>query len=167
MSRTILLVLLGGVIGYINRIAASIGQMVSAHLLDADTLQGSLLSEQMLGTIRARITQKLTSYETDARTVEEVLVLHFSEEKVTEYREKICIEGERLLMEKITEAELGSYVADIVEEQIREKSSSMSFLDMFRPMLDSVIEGIQPVVKEMVDQKIQEKGSAFLHTFIF
>ena len=95
-----------------ERIAKAIGVMVSAHLLDCETLQKTLLSEKTLEKIRLVLCSSLGKLETDERTVEEMLVeMSIPKDKLAEYRTNLKASTVKAILSRISESRIGEYVS--------------------------------------------------------
>ena len=111
-----------------ERIAKAIGVMVSAHLLDCETLQKTLLSEKTLEKIRLVLCSSLGKLETDERTVEEMLVeMSIPKDKLAEYRTNLKASTVKAILSRISESRIGEYVSSkLIAEAKKTLGSSVA-----------------------------------------
>lgn len=110
------------------RIAKAIGAMVSAHLLDSQTLQKTLLSEKTLAKIRNSIQTSLDGLQDDTRTVEQMLLsLNINPDKLADYRSNIKSNCTKAIMARVSSGQLGAYVSSrLIEETKNTLGESLS-----------------------------------------
>ena len=103
-----------------ERIAKAIGAMVSANLLDSQTLQKTLLSEKTLAKIRTGIQTSLDGLQYDTRTIEQMLLsMNIDPDKLADYRSDIKTSCTRAIMARISSGQLGAYISSRLIEEIK------------------------------------------------
>ena len=108
-----------------DRIAKSIGAMVSKHLLDPETMQNTLLSDETLTRIGKGIRSRLDRLQTDERTVEQVLeTVDQSRVNISAYRENIKEGSVKALLMKITDGQIGDSVSKTILEETNKRFGS-------------------------------------------
>lgn len=108
-----------------ERIANAIGAMVSANLLDSDTLKGTLLSPKMLNDLKTKIQVSLEKLKYDERSLEQVLIsAKFSQEKLNFYCEHIKQRGTDYVLQKLADGQIGDYVSQIILDEAKKAVGS-------------------------------------------
>jgi len=146
-----------------SRIAKSVGHVVSMQLLNAETLKDTILSQRAIDSLQEKLQQEITKLSTDTRTLRDLLELRFSPEEVEQTKDKLCGKAVGVLMQKLTQAHIGSVIADSITEDVKklipDAGLSLFFSDMVAKSLGNVIE-------KVVEDKIQEKGPELLENEI-
>lgn len=150
VPKYILAPLLGGIIGYItNDIAIkmlfhprkaiyigklhipftpglipqqkSIGRVVSSQLLNTETLKSAVLSENAVEKLRGRILAELTRLSADTRTVRDLLLQRFPEERIAGAEARLCTDATNLVMQKLMEEYIGAVISEAILEDIQNR----------------------------------------------
>lgn len=144
-----------------DRIAASIGSVISTQLLNSSTLKAAFLSENTKNVIRNTVAAKLKNCSTDARTIEELLGNQIGTRQMEDCMEKLNEQGTKLFTEKLMAADIGSgiirYVMDPVKEKLR-SGFMAAFLD------DSLLHGLETKLSEVINEKIREKAPEIIRS---
>ena len=134
-----------------DRIAESIGKMISTHLLDSNTLKNALLSDEMIEKLRERIHVFFKKLRNDERTLEQALLSNDEKHNVIkEYFEKIKKSGADFILKRIISENMGSYIArKVLDETDRKLGSFMS---------GKIAKlGIANLIGSIINEKICEK----------
>ena len=95
-----------------DRIARSIGTVVSAQLLNAETLRASVLSDESLNAIRMRLLEVMNGLAQNEASVKD-FVSQYVEESVVERTAAAVKENlERVIVRKMTEADIGTAIVE-------------------------------------------------------
>ena len=104
-----------------QRIAASIGSVVSSELLDPATLRQTLLSENVTSALRGRIDEVFLRWRNEPRSLREKLSETAGEETVRHYEETLRVKGADVISEKLVAADAGGTVMRAAMHSLREK----------------------------------------------
>lgn len=138
-----------------NRIAQAIGQMVSTHLLNSETMRGTLLSPRAIENLRAKLTKEIEALSTNKLTIEEFLRKYLSEDEIQNYQDEIKANGEMMLMRKVIDARVGSLAASMVMQEVEQKLGKG-----VAGTLSSI--GLEAKLDNLITQKIRENGPKFI-----
>lgn len=104
-----------------DRIARSIGHIVSAQLLNAETLRASVLSEKILNTLRTKITEFLDSFAHNEDTLEAFAARYAGQERVETATNAVLANLERVIVRKLAESNIGATVIDRGMQLLKER----------------------------------------------
>lgn len=142
-----------------ERVAKSLGQVISSQLLSADTLQKEALSEETLALIRDRIEEGLRQLASNGRTLRECLTDYVPGEAVDDYALRARAACTDYLMKRIREADLGDQIARSAAGHIHARMAQMPMAGL---LSDVLISSVTPTVTNVVNQLIEDKGPAMI-----
>jgi len=137
-----------------ERLANSVGNVISSQLLNTDTLKQTLLSEEMMLRVRQKIMVWMDSLGEDSRTVGEVLELHIGPEKLDNGKEWLKENGTRIIVEKLEHAKLGEKIMEKAHETLQD----MPIPGLFASFIQGSISGIESMLASIIDDFIREKA---------
>lgn len=144
-----------------SRIAKSIGKVISEQLLNADTLKSVILSPKTLANLRLKVTSFLNSMSEDARTIEEILELHFTEAQIQDTTTQVERKAAEVISAKLLEANVGQIVVDSGVQTILESENANRFASFWR---DTGIQtGIRKKLAEKINQIVEEKAPDIIY----
>ena len=145
-----------------RRIAKSVGDMISSHLLDSKTLKENLLSEEALESLKRNVTDWLEACEKDERTLEQVLLsLGVPKEKMDYYQEKLLKEGSAFILQKIADAKIGASISENIlkdaEQYIGRTTVEILMATGLGNMLSEIIDNqIRKNAPETVENSVRQ-----------
>ena len=150
-----------------DRIARSIGNVVSAQLLNAETLQASLLSDDSLKVLRVKAAEFVDGLAVNEDTIRTFAAKYVDQEKfeaaVASARENI----EHIIIQKITEADIGASViartVRLLNERLKEKLNIGIQALLFNK---EFMEQIETVVSSAINDLIRTMAPDIVHTEI-
>lgn len=104
-----------------SRIAASIGEAISKNLMNRETLEKTLLSQEMLDKIRNGIDSFVNTQKRNYESVEQFLSHYLTEEDVRYISENVSKDLSSQIHTALSSAELGTKIAGIVIDHVLEK----------------------------------------------
>lgn len=104
-----------------SRIAASIGEAISKNLMNRETLEKTLLSQEMLDKIRNGIDSFVNTQKRNDESVEQFLSHYLTEEDVRYISENVSKDLSSQIHTALSSAELGTKIAGIVIDHVLEK----------------------------------------------
>lgn len=104
-----------------ERIAASIGSVVSSELLDPATLRQTLLSENVLSALRFKLDEIFREWQNEPRSLREKLTEMAGEETVRHYEEQLCAKSADVISQKLVAADAGGTVMRAAMNSLKEK----------------------------------------------
>lgn len=145
-----------------ERLAAAVGDVISANLLDAKTVQGALLSDDMKAKIEGGLDRFIEAHSADERTLRELMAELFTEDGLN-----AAIFGARevamtVLAQKLTDANLGDLAAQAITDHVKKKSPS-ALSALVSGLLDERIKhSITSQLADGVNGYIRENAQAML-----
>ena len=133
-----------------ERIAKSIGTVISDELLSAETIKKAALSEKALATVRSTVDQWLDGVVSEERTLRNILTDKVRVENLPEKEEKVKTHLKELIFAKVLEAGLGHKLAKLAVSEVN------------IPLLANVIRTMEEPVAKMIDNMINTKGEDFI-----
>lgn len=104
-----------------QRIAASIGSVISSELLDPATLRETLLSENVMSSLRVKLDETFQGWRFETSSLREKLSEMAGEETVKHYGEQLCVKGADVISEKLVAADAGGTVMRAAMNSLKEK----------------------------------------------
>lgn len=149
-----------------DRIAKSLGNVISEQLLNNETMTNALASEEMLQKLRGGIENFIEKNKSNTSTVEEVLSKLVPDELLQSAMEGLKNSAVNLIYNKISSVDMSEKVSINVLEKLKEKLS-MSKLGFFAAMInDDMMVGIAQNISEMLNQYIKENGESLIEEFL-
>ena len=148
-----------------ERIAASIGRVISTQLLDAGAVRKAVLSEEAQKRVGDKIRSFLDRYQEDGRTVRQALERYLEPEKIDLYQTSIREQAAQLLMEELQQEEVGKkivqYGMDALQEKMKEQMGRFgNFLH------GAFLKSMEADLENKVDSIISEKAPGVIRTEI-
>lgn len=152
-----------------DRIAHSIGNVVSAQLLNAETLQASVLSKESLSMLRSKITKFIDGFSDNEDTVERFITRYIDQDTFGDTAQAIKTNLERLIIQKMIEANIGAIIIargmQLIKERLRAGLQTAllnkEFMGQIETMVASAINdmvaSVAPSIVHTEVQKISEK----------
>lgn len=152
-----------------NRIARSIGNVVSAQLLNAETLRASVLSEESLNLLRMKIIEFVEKFSDNEDTIENYVKRYTGQEKFDSATKTVKDNLERLMLQKIIEADIGAAIIARGKQLLKERLSTgiqsallnKEFMGQIETMVASAINDMvnsaAPGIIHSEVQKVSEK----------
>ena len=109
-----------------NRIAESIGKVISENLMNPKTLSDHLLSDQMVGKLRASIENFIANQQVNPETVAELLGHYLSEEEIKGMADSVSESLTGQIYGKLADQELGEKIAHVAVQHVLERLSDES-----------------------------------------
>ncbi len=132
-----------------NRIALSIGAMISNHLLDGETLQSTLLSEEMLEKLKENVAASLKKFKDDNRTLEQIIFFNSkTQADFSPYIKRCKKTLSDFILKQVTE--LGFSMSQKIFDGI-EKNLGHSMAARLNKL------GVIDMLARIINEKIQEK----------
>lgn len=149
-----------------ERIAKSLGRIISEQLLNNETMVKALASEEMIQKLRGGIEKIIENNKSNTSTVEEALSKLIPEEMANKLIVAIKDGAVNVIYGKITNIEVSENVSRNILEKLKEKIS-ISKLGFFAAMInDDIMELIAQNIADMLNQYIRENGKALIEEFI-
>ena len=142
-----------------ERIAASIGRVISEHLLDHETIRNVLLSEQTIGAIRETAFRKVHGLQDCQSTLGEVLDGIIDQEREQQAARELSQQASCFIRDTLLEDEIGMKIAVAVTKDF---SFIPSNLSIFSGMFNDVMGSVQGYIAENIDNLIRDKGGELI-----
>lgn len=139
-----------------DRIAQSIGNVVSTQLLSTDVVSDALTSDEMLEKLRSALFDFVEKNKNNEMTVEEVIKKLVPDDVLDDTKYDLKKTVSECVYKKLIELNLGEKLTAIVLTKAKERLSS-SILGMFASMMDdSFVESLSGPAGELIDELIKE-----------
>ena len=141
-----------------DRVAKSIGQVISTQLLNSEVVSETLISEEMTAKIRGRLEEMVEENRYNEATVEDVLLRISRQEAIEEAIESIKQETTELLYKKLVNIKFGENIARTALNKVKEKAQNSFFSLMSSLIDDEVFDTMAAGVGELIDRMIDENA---------
>ena len=141
-----------------DRVAKSIGQVISTQLLNSEVVSETLTSEEMTAKIRGRLEEMVEENRYNEATVEDVLLRISRQEAIEEAIESIKQETTELLYKKLVNIKFGENIARTALNKVKEKAQNSFFSLMSSLIDDEIFDTMAAGVGELIDRMIDENA---------
>ena len=141
-----------------DRVAKSIGQVISTQLLNSEVVSETLTSEEMVTKVRGRLEGLVEENRYNEATVEDVLLRISRQEAIEEAIESLKQETTELLYKKLVNIKFGENIARTALNKVKEKAQNSFFSLMSSLIDDEVFDTMAAGVGELIDRMIDENA---------
>ena len=141
-----------------DRVAKSIGQVISTQLLNSEVVSETLTSEEMTAKIRGRLEEMVEENRYNEATVEDVLLRISRQEAIEEAIESLKQETTELLYKKLVNIKFGENIAKTALNKVKEKAQNSFFSLMSSLIDDEIFDTMAAGVGELIDRMIDENA---------
>ena len=141
-----------------DRVAKSIGQVISTQLLNSEVVSETLTSEEMTAKIRGRLEEMVEENRYNEATVEDVLLRISRQEAIEEAIESLKQETTELLYKKLVNIKFGENIARTALNKVKEKAQNSFFSLMSSLIDDEIFDTMAAGVGELIDRMIDENA---------
>lgn len=148
-----------------DRIAHSIANVVSAQLLNAETLRASVLSDESLNAIRAKLMEVMNGLAHNEDTVR-AFASRYIEESAIERTETAVKESlERVIVQKMTEADIGTTIVERSIQKLKDRLQERLNIGLQAVLLNKEVTGqIETVLASAINDWIKALAPDIVHT---
>lgn len=146
-----------------HRIAKSIGKVVGAQLLDADTLAEVLTSENMRLKLRTSLEEVVENNKENHSTLEETIL---KPEAVQQIIEDIKYDIAAQIHDKLANLNIGETISASVLNKIMEKLGNSMFGFMKNLLDESLIDSIVKGIGDAIDKAVSENAEEIIQNLI-
>lgn len=147
-----------------GRIAESIGKVISEQLLNEETLKQTILSDQAVEGLQAKVRDMVFELRYDERTVDELLVKHVGREVLEEKAQAAELYLTQLACERLAKARVGQAVVDSIAGRLTEAVQQNRLLAL---LADG---GMQSAIKsrlaDWVDDMVAENAPEVIYKLL-
>ena len=141
-----------------DRVAKSIGQVISTQLLNSEVVSETLTSEEMVTKVRGRLEGLVEENRYNEATVEDVLLRISRQEAIEEAIESLKQETTELLYKKLVNIKFGENIARTALNKVKEKAQNSFFSLMSSLIDDEIFDTMAAGVGELIDRMIDENA---------
>ena len=158
-----------------DRIARSIGKVVSAQLLNAETLRASVLSDESLNSLRAKLLEAMDGLAHNEDTIEAFVSRYIGQETFEDASTTVKKNLVRVIVQKIAEADIGTTIItrgmQKLKDRIQERLNfgfqaallNKEFMSQIETMIASAInELVNMLVPDIVSKEIDRISEELL-----
>lgn len=144
-----------------ERLAQSIGQMVSLHLMDKDTLEKNLLSDEMFAKVAEGIDRYIEQIKSDDALLRDSLSRYMAD--VDASSQKLSAEFSLMVGQRIVASNLGKEISVKVVQYIVERTSNspLGFIGADK-LLDKVSDHLEEKLAKHIDTILQEHSEGIV-----
>lgn len=144
-----------------QRIAKSLGNVISSQLLDAQTIREEALSENTRKKMRDGLVKLLEKQASDERKLRERIGAHVPAEKIEEYEKKLVDGASDMIMDKLRASGIGAEITAQISQALQAKLGGLGLSLLLR---GNALEGIEQAITNMINTKIEEKGPEMIRS---
>ena len=135
------------------RLARAIGNVIGTSLLSKETLEETLLSEEMKSKLSVSLHKSFEKLKADERSVSSLLTTYIEQEKLDEYKTNTVNYIATRVDDHLTEHPVGGFIANEVVRTVKEnlKGGIMSLM-----LNDSILTPIAAKIQEGIDDYLVE-----------
>jgi UPF0754 membrane protein sca_1420 len=145
-----------------DRIAKSIGNVISSQLLNSNVISEALVSEQMIERIKKGIIRFVDNNRKNETIIEEFLISISTQDRVYEIIHNIKNDTSNLIYRKLTAFNLGEVISNSIVDKVKEKISSTMFSFMLNLFDDEAIEALSINLGNQIDELIEENADGII-----
>ena len=142
-----------------DRIAKSIGEVISKHLLTEEVLKKNLLSEDVKESIRKKLEEVLNELSENNETLENSICKIIDTNSYNNFTDYIVRALTNSILETIKESNVGELIANQIEESANEKIKG-SMLSIFGA--NAIVSKISKEVSNKINEYIDENGNEII-----
>ena len=149
-----------------NRVARSVGNVVSTRLLSSDVILDTLTSDEMIGKIRRALENIIEKNRDNDSTVEEVME-KISPKEVTnriisDLKEELTV----LIYKKLVDFKFGENISKMTLQKMKEKMDMSLFAIISAMIDDNMINSISQSIGEHIDNIIADNSEEIIRDLI-
>ena len=149
-----------------DRVARSIGKMISNQLLDAETLKKVFTSEEMMKKIKHGLEKVVEDNRTNEDTVQDVILKVTTKEIAESIISGVRDDVTELIHSKLTSFEFGEIISKSVIYKVKEKIDSFTFGVLSSIVDDNLINGIAKSIGEVINRAIADNSKEIISNLI-
>ncbi len=149
-----------------DRIAKSVGNVVSTQLLNPETFTAALVSEEMLVKVRTGMECFIDCNRDNTATIEDALLRLVSEENMEGVVDGIKLKLSELIYRKLTSVEFGESISRSILTKLREKLNGFTFGMFVNVVDDSMTDFIAKSVGELINSLIADNAKDIINDLI-
>ncbi|MBQ0029990.1 MAG: DUF445 family protein [Paludibacteraceae bacterium] len=155
------------------RIAKEFGKSISINLMNKETIEKTLLSEEMIGRIENSIQEFFDKQKANGESLR-TLLCHYVKDEQIESLSKTAREAlTTQIHKKLTESQLGDKIAKMAVEHVASKikgSQIGGVFNMFGNVIDIIIDAltnsVQDILKKHINEIINENGDDIVNEML-
>ena len=149
-----------------NRVARSVGNVVSIRLLSSDVILDTLTSDEMIGKIRRALENIIEKNRDNDSTVEEVMEKISPKEVknriISELKEELTV----LIYKKLVDFKFGENISKMTLQKMKEKMDMSLFAIISAMIDDNMINSISQSIGEHIDNIIADNSEEIIRDLI-
>lgn len=149
-----------------DRVAKSIGNVISTKLLNSETLVNALASEEMLAKIRTALEKLVTENKDNTSTLSELLLNIAPEDVVEKIIADVKSNTAGLIHTKLTSFEFGENISKNVLLKVRDKIDNFTFGVFVSMVDDKLVDSMAKCVGELINKSISENSKEIVENLI-
>lgn len=150
-----------------DRIARSIGTVVSAQLLNAETLRASVLSDESLNSLRIKILDTMDGFASNEDTIGAFASEYVGQETFEQAIAVVKRNLERVIVQKMTEADIGTTIVNRSMQKLREKLQERLNISFQAVLLNKDFMGqIEATIASAINDWVNTLAPDIVHTEI-
>ena len=150
-----------------ERIARSVGKVISEQLLNEETMKETLLSEKTIASLQEKVREAVRGLFEDDRTIKELLEARFDPETIRTNTRVFEDKATELICEKIDEAKLGHSIVDSLMGNIMDMIAQNKVLSKFMDASaqKTIRDKFADKINELISEKAPETVRSTIHKY--
>lgn len=144
-----------------NRVAHSVGRVISTQLLSGEVVTKTLTSDAMVSRIREKMERIVDSNRENTDTVRDILENALGITQTQEYLEKIRESASDVIYHKLVELRFGESLSRLATQKLKENLSP--HLSVF---MDSIFDDIAENLGEMLDRVVADNSEEIVREIL-
>lgn len=138
-----------------DRIARSIGKVVSGQLLGADAIRELALNDQTIAQMEEGVKNTLRRLAEEDENIRALLERSIAPEAIDTATDMLCEKGSKLLMDKLLAGQISRSIAGEVTSLLQEKVKGTILAHMVD---EKLLSALQEALAELIQRKLAERG---------
>lgn len=150
-----------------DRIARSIGNVISAQLLNAETLRATVLSDESLNAIRMKLLNVMDSFAQNEATVKEYASEYLDEAVVDRTVTTVKENLEKVIVQKLMDADIGTTIVERSMQKLMDRLRERLSVGLQALLLNKEVTGqIETVLASAINDWVKNLAPEIVRTEI-
>lgn len=149
-----------------ERVARSIGNVISTQLLNSDVVLDTLTSDAMVAKVRGRLEGLVEENRYNEATVEELLLQLSSREVVEQIIMALKTDASELIYRKLSTMEFGEHMSKVLLGKMKDKMKSPLFSLISSMIDDEAVDSMSKSLGELIDHVIEDNSEDIIRNLI-
>lgn len=149
-----------------DRVARSIGNVISTQLLNSDVVLDTLTSDAMVAKVRGRLEGLVEENRYNEATIEEILLQFSSQEVVERIIMALKADASELIYRKLSAMEFGEHMSKALLGKMKDKMKSPLFSLISSMIDDEAVDSMAKGLGELIDHVIEDNSEDIIRNLM-